>query len=111
MFSAEKLSYAAIHEAIDPIIEEMVVPADWDKDDVLKQVTDQFGVSEAMLQDTSTRIVYGEAAQSVAERVLKKYQERIIDETAEIFKLKEEIIKAEPDSEQFRAKINELSWK
>lgn len=96
---------------IDPIIEEMVVPADWDKDDVLKQVTDQFGVSEAMLQDTSTRIVYGEAAQSVAERVLKKYQERIIDETAEIFKLKEEIIKAEPDSEQFRAKINELSWK
>jgi hypothetical protein len=111
MLSAEKLSYAAIHEAIDPIIEEMVVPADWDKDDVLKQVTDQFGVSEAMLQDTSTRIVYGEAAQSVAERVLKKYQERIIDETAEIFKLKEEIIKAEPDSEQFRAKINELSWK
>lgn len=111
MFSVEKLSYAAIHEAIDPIIEQMVVPADWDKDDILKQVTDQFGVSEAMLQDTSTRIVYGEAAQSVAERVLKKYQERIIDETAEIFNLKEEIINAEPDSEEFRTKINELSWK
>ncbi|WP_370118110.1 hypothetical protein [Bradyrhizobium sp. USDA 329] len=111
MFSVEKLSYVAIHEAIDPIIEQMVVPADWDKDDILKQVTDQFGVSEAMLQDTSTRIVYGEAAQSVAERVLKKYQERIIDETAEIFNLKEEIIRAEPDSEEFRTKINELSWK
>jgi hypothetical protein len=111
MFSSEKLSYAAIHDAIDPVIDEMVAPADWNKEKVLKEVTDQFGVSEAMLQDTSTRIVYGEPAQTVAERVLKKYQERIIDETAEIFKLKEEIIKAKPDSEEFRTKINELSWK
>lgn len=111
MFSSEKLSYAAIHDAIDPVIDEMVVPADWSKEEVLKEITDQFGISEAMLQDTSTRIVYGESAQAVAERVLKKYQERVIDETAEIFNLKEEIIKAEPDSEQFRKKINELSWK
>jgi hypothetical protein len=50
-------------------------------------------------------------AQTVVERVLKKYQERVIDETAEIYRLKEEIIKAEPDSEEFRIKINELSWK
>ncbi|MEI7606253.1 MAG: hypothetical protein WCJ64_02595 [Rhodospirillaceae bacterium] len=111
MFSSEKLSYAAIYDVIDPMIAEMVAPAEWNKEEVLKEVTDQFGISEAMLQDTSTRIVYGEPAQAVAERVLKKYQERVIDETAEIFNLKEEIIKAEPDSEEFRAKINELSWK
>lgn len=89
----------------------MVVPADWTKEVVIKELTDQFGVSEAMLADTSTRIVYGEPAQSVVERVLKKYQERVIEETAEIFDLKEEIIRAEPDSEEFRAKINQLAWK
>jgi hypothetical protein len=111
MLSTEKLSYDTIHEAIDPVIVEMVVPANWNKDDVLKKATRQFGISEAMLQDTSTRIVYGDTAQTVAERVLTKYQERVIDETAEIFDLKEEIIKAEPDSEEFRTKINELSWK
>ncbi|MFK4489574.1 hypothetical protein [Bradyrhizobium sp. USDA 336] len=111
MFSSEKLSYGAIHDAIDPVIQQMVVPADWNKDEVLKEVIDQFGVSAAMLADTSTRIVYGEPARTVVERVLKKYQERIIDETAEIFSLKEEIIRAEPDSEEFRVKINELSWK
>lgn len=111
MFSTEKLSYATIYDAIDPVIGNMVVPADWNKEEVLKLITDQFGISEAMLQDTSTRIVYGESAQAVAERVLKKYQERVVDETAEIFNLKEEIIKAEPDSEAFRKKINELSWK
>lgn len=111
MFSTEKLSYETIYDAIDPVIGKMVVPADWKKEEVLKLITDQFGISEAMLQDTSTRIVYGESAQAVAERVLKKYQERVVDETAEIFNLKEEIIKAEPDSETFRKKINELSWK
>ena len=64
-----------------------------------------------MLHDTKTRIVYGDTAQSVAERVLTKYQKVVIDETAAIFSLKEEIIKAEPDSEEFRQKIHELSWK
>lgn len=111
MFSSGKLSYATIYDALDPIIDELVAPADWNKEDVLKEVTDEFGISDAMLQDTSTRIVYGESAQSVAERVLKKYQERVIVETAEIMNLKQEIIKVEPDSELFRKKINELAWK
>lgn len=111
MFSSEKLSYADIHEALDPVIDEMVTPADWKKEAVLKEATHQFGISEAMLQDTKTRIVYGESAQSVAERVLSKYQKAIIDETAAIFSLKEEVMAAEPDSDEFRQKINELSWK
>lgn len=111
MFLNEKLSYGSIYEAIDEVITKMVVPADWKKEEIINEITNQFGISEAMLQDTSTRVVYGESAKSVAERVLKKYQERVIDETAEIFSLKEEIIKAEPDSEEFRKKINDLSWK
>lgn len=111
MFSDAKLSYGSIHEVIDPIIDAMVTPADWKKENVLKEITDQFGISEAMLTDTSTRIVYGEPAKAVVERVLKKYQERVIDETAEIYSLKEAILKAEPDSEEYREKIDEISWK
>lgn len=111
MFSDAKLSYDSIHEVIDPIIDAMVTPADWKKEDVLREIADQFGISEAMLADTSTRIVYGEPAKAVVERVLKKYQERVIDETAEIYSLKEEILKAEPDSDAYRKKIDEISWK
>jgi hypothetical protein len=111
MFSSDRISYADIHAAIDPIIEEMVVPADWNKEEVLNEISEQFGLNEAMLADTTTRIRYGEPAKAVVERVLKKYQERVIDETAEIFSLKEEILKAEPDSEEFRTKVHELSWK
>ncbi|WP_196778576.1 hypothetical protein [Komagataeibacter melaceti] len=111
LFSDAKLSYGSIHEVIDPIIYAMVTPADWKKEDVLREISDQFGISEAMLADTSTRIIYGEPAKAVVERVLKKYQERVIDETAEIYSLKEEILKAEPDSDEYRKKIDEISWK
>jgi len=111
MFSTEKISYAAIHEMIDPVIVQMVAPSDWNRDVVLQEAVGQFGISEAMLQDTSTRVRYGESAQVVAERVLKKYQEQVINETSAIFTLKEEIKQTEPDTEEFRAKINELAWK
>ncbi|VVP27940.1 hypothetical protein PS838_04185 [Pseudomonas fluorescens] len=111
IFSTGKISYASIYDAIDLTIHEMVAPTSWNKETVLQEIIEQFGITEAMLHDTSTRIMYGESAHAVAERVLKKYQERVIDETAEIFNLKEEIIKAEPDSDEFRTKINELSWK
>ena len=111
LFSDETVSYEAIYEKIDPIIDELVLPAGWSRDAVLKDVADKFGVSSQMLTDTETRVRYGDSARSVAERVLEKYQRRIIVETAEIFDLKEEIAKAEPHSDDFRAKINELSWR
>lgn len=111
LFPTERVSYETIHAAIDPVIEAMVVPADWKKEEVIKNLADQYGVTEAMLADTSTRVVYGEPAHKIVERVLKKYQEKVIDETAEIYRLKEEIVNAEPDSADFRTKISELSWK
>ncbi|MCW0366560.1 hypothetical protein NB699_001543 [Xanthomonas sacchari] len=111
LFINEKVSYSSIHEAIDDTISKMVVPADWRKEEIISEIAKNFGISEAMLHDTSTRVVYGDSAKAVAERVLKKYQERVIDETVEIVALKEEIAKAEPDSEEFRKKINDLSWK
>ncbi|MFZ6758122.1 hypothetical protein ACO0K9_13010 [Undibacterium sp. Ji50W] len=111
LFSAEKISYSAIHEAIDPVIVEMVAPSEWKREEVLKDAVEQFGISEGMLNDTDTRVRYGDSAQVVAERVLKKYQERVINETVEIFNLKTEIKNAEPDSDAFRVKINELAWK
>ncbi len=111
LFPSEFISYNTIYERIDPIVRKMVGPADWKKEDVIKTITNHFGISEKMLQDTSTRIVYGDTPQDVAERVLKKYQEKVLDETAEIIKLKEEVAKSEPDTDDFREKINNLSWK
>lgn len=60
MFLPDGISYAAIYDAIDPVIQGMVTPADWKKETVIKVVSNQFGISEDMLRDTSTRIVYGD---------------------------------------------------
>ncbi len=111
LFTDETVSFEALYEQIDPIIYGMVTPASWSKEAVIKDVQDMFGVIPQMLQDTETRVNYGDTAKSVAERVLKKYQDRIIAETAEIFDLKQEILKAEPHSADYRAKIQELSWR
>lgn len=111
LFVDETVSYDGIYEAIDPIIDQMVTPSGWNKDGVIKDVAEKFGVFPTMISDTDTRVVYGDSAQSVAERVLRKYQERIISETAEIFDLKQEIFKAEPNTPEYRKKINELSWR
>ncbi|MEO6217583.1 MAG: hypothetical protein ABIO86_16260 [Sphingomonas sp.] len=111
LFADETVSYDGIFEAIDPIIDEMVTPSGWNKDDVIKDVGEKFGVLPTMISNTDTRVVYGDSARSVAERVLRKYQDRIIAETAQIFDLKEEIAKAEPHTADYRSKINELSWR
>ncbi|MER9938294.1 hypothetical protein [Mesorhizobium sp. M0088] len=66
----------------------MVSPSGWSKDEVVKDVTENFGVIPQMLADTDTRVVYGDSVKSVAERVLKKYQDRIIADTAEKFDLR-----------------------
>ena len=111
LFTDATIAFADIYEQIDPIIAEMVTPSGWSKDDVIKDVADKFGVIQAMLTDTDTRVIYGDTAKSIAERVLKKYQERIVADTAEIFDLRAEIETAEPHTADFRHKINELSWK
>lgn len=111
MFVDETVSFEAIYEAIDPVIQAMVTPSGWSKDVIIQDVEEKFGVLSTMISDTETRVNYGDTARSVAERVLKKYQDRVIAETAEIFDLKQEIAKAEPYSADYRAKINELSWR
>jgi hypothetical protein len=111
LFVDETVSYDAIYDAIDPVIDKMVTPTGWRKEEVIKDTAEKFGVFPVMISDTDTRVMYGDSAKSVAERVLRKYQERIIADTAEIFDLKQEIVKAEPHTTDYRNKINELSWR
>jgi len=111
LFVGEAVSFMGLHEQIDPIIEAWVTPASWRREEVIHNVEEMFGVIPEMLADTDTRVVHGDTPRTVAERVLKKYQDRVIAETAEIFDLKEEILKAEPHSEGYRQKIHELSWR
>lgn len=111
LFLNERVALDDILDAISETVEAMIRPPEWSRDDVAADVKETFGVSQQMLADTDTRIVFGDTPHAVAKRVLTKYQERAIEETAKLFDLKEEIYKAEPDSDTFRQKVNELAWK
>ena len=105
------LSFEEIHNKIDDVVIEMLCPPDWDKEKIVKSVADKYGISPKMLTDAKVRIHYGDSEESVVKRTLTSYQERIIEETSEIFCIKKEISESVPDSEIFREKINELAWK
>lgn len=111
LFCDDRISYAEIFEVLDPAIEALVGPMSWTREDIVKKAADEFGVSESMIQETSTRVRYGDTAQSVAERVLVKYQEQIIEQTADLVRLKSEVISISPDADDFRTKVSELSWR
>jgi hypothetical protein len=111
LFVDETISFEGIYKAIDPVIETMVTPSGWNKEAIIQSAEEKFGIVPAMLTDTDTRVGLGDDAQSVAARVLKKYQERVLKDTAQLFDLTQEIVKAEPHSADYRAKINELSWR
>jgi len=111
MFRSTTISFEKIYEAIDPIINKMLAPPSWTKEEVIEKVSEQYGISASMIADTKTRIHVGHDEHYVAERVLRTYQQRVIEDTSEIFKMKSEIELFEPDSESFREKVNQLSWK
>lgn len=111
MFGSTTISFEKIYEILDPIINKMLTPPEWTKEEVIEKVSEQYGISPSMIADTKTRIHFGHDEHYVAERVLQTYQQRVIEDTAEIFKMKSEIELSEPDSDDFRDKVNELSWK
>ncbi len=111
LFTQDRISFEEIFDAIDDVIYDFVTPPDWQKGDIVREVRNTFGITEDMLQDTDTRIRYGDTPRSVAKRVLGKYQDLAIDDTDKLFDLKEEIHNLEPDSPKFREKVNELAWR
>jgi len=111
MFASTTLSFERIYESLDPIIEKMLTPPSWSKEEVVEKVSEEYGITASMIADTNTRIHFGHNERYVAERVLRTYQQRVIEDTSEIFQIKEEIENSEPDSDDFREKVNELSWK
>ena len=110
-FLASMLSLAEIFEGIDDAILKMVEPPDWDREDIVKNIENRYGVSSGMIADANVRIKYGDTEESVVKRVLNSYQEKIIKDTSEIFDIREEIENSDPSSDNFRDKINELAWK
>ena len=110
-FLKKLISFHEIYENLDDYIIELLVPPDWDKENIVKKVENKYGISSSMVTESKVRIHYGDTEESIVKRVLSSYQEKIIKDTSEIFDLKEEISNADPNSDDFRNKVNDLAWK
>lgn len=104
-------SLEEIYETVAETVTQMLAPPDWSKDAIVEKVEKKYGVSSAMILDSEVRIRYGDTEESIVKRVLSKYTDKIMSDTSEIFDIQNEIKNLKPDSEDFREKINEISWK
>lgn len=111
MIAKDEISWEQIYESIDPILSKMLALPDWSKEAVIETIGIRYGITSKMISNAEVRIRHGDTEQKVVERVLHTYQTEIIRDTSEIFDIKEEISQADPLSQKFREKVNELAWK
>ncbi|MFQ2822076.1 hypothetical protein [Aeromonas allosaccharophila] len=109
-FNAE-YSLADIISSLEDYIYEVLTPSDFDRDELINITGDRFGISKEMIFSTNIKIRYTDTPSSIAKRVLKKYQDEIVDETSDIFDLKKELVGLDPRDASFRSKVSEISWK
>ncbi len=105
------LSYEEILNAIEDEVIRMISPPGWERNVLLTKVKEKYGISEQMISESKVRVRYGDTSESIAQRCLHSFQSLIIKDTSEIFEIHKEIMNINPDSETFRDKINQLSWK
>jgi hypothetical protein len=106
-----EISYEDIIDSLEDYVYEILTPPEFDKNKLIKETQNKFGISKSMLEQTNIKIHFGDTEENIAKRVLKKYQEEIVDETSDIYNMKEHLLKLDPRSDDFRDKVNEISWK
>lgn len=110
LLEGSRITFEDIYAVLDDKISELITPPDWTRDEIVNDVAQEFGVSEVMLSHSGTRVNFGDTPREVARRVLTNLQTKVVDETSSLMEMKDAIKELAPDSEDFRRKINDLSW-
>lgn len=107
----QDISLQDILESLEEYVYSILTPKDFDRDALLASTQAKFGISKSMLEAVNIKIHYSDTEANIAKRVLKKYQEEIVNETSDIFDIKQKLLDLDPRTQDFRDKVNELSWK
>ncbi|MBT2771289.1 hypothetical protein J7J47_03470 [Halomonas sp. ISL-60] len=97
-------------ESLEDYVFGILTPADFDREELIASTEIKFGISRSMLEQAKVKVHYSDTEQNIAKRVLRKYQDEIVSETSKIFDLKQELLKLDPRTQDFREKVNNLSW-
>lgn len=107
----DNFSLEDIVSSLEDYVFQVITPSDFDKNVLVQSTEQRFGITRQMMEEASIKIHYGDNEESIARRVLKKLQEDIVGDTSKIFKIKDELLKLDPRTSDFRNKVSELSWK
>lgn len=99
-----------IIESLEDYVFNVITPRDFDKEKIIRATQEKFGITPLMLNQANVQVRYSDTEENIAKRVLKKYQEEIITDTSSFIDLKQELLKLDPRSAQFREKVDTLSW-
>lgn len=99
-----------IYSVLDEKVQELIAPPGWSREKIVEKVAQDYGVSEEMLSHSKTRVTFGDTPSEVAKRVLTNLQIKVVDETSSLKAMKDAITDLSPDSDDFRNRIDALSW-
>lgn len=111
LFAVDSISYEQIYSHLDDVVEELLAPPDWSRDQVVRAVGNKYGISAQMISDADVRVRFGDTEERLVHRVLASYQKRIITDTGSIVNAQLELKKCDPLSAAFREKLNDIAWK
>ncbi|MFG6459829.1 hypothetical protein [Roseateles sp. BYS96W] len=107
----EEFSLEDVVASLEDYVFQIITPPDFDKDVLVRSTEQRFGITRQMMEGTNIKIHYGDSEENIARRVLKKLQEEIVGDTSNLFRIKDELLKLDPRSADFRVKVSELAWK
>lgn len=107
----EEFSLEDVVNSLEDYVFQIITPPDFDKDVLVRSTEQRFGITRQMMEGTNIKIHYGDSEENIARRVLKKLQEEIVGDTSNLFRIKDELLKLDPRSDDFRTKVSELAWK
>lgn len=110
LFEGIQVTFEDIYAALDEKVQQLIAPPDWSREKIVENVARDYGVSEEMLSHSKTRVTFGDTPSEVAKRVLTNLQIKVVDETSSLRAMREAIRGLSPDSDDFRRRIDALSW-
>ncbi len=106
-----RFSLEDVLQSLEDYVYKVITPEDFNRAELVNATEQKFGITSSMLDGAKIKVHYGDTAENIAKRVLKRFQEDIVNDTSKLFDVKQELLKLDPRSEGFRERVNELSWR
>lgn len=107
----ETFSMQDIIESLEDTVYAILTPPDFDREALIGSTEEKFGISRAMLDKANIKIHYGDTEENIARRTLRRLQDEIVQDTSALIDMKQELLKLDPRSSDFRNVLADLSWR